>query len=380
MALDAGSLVFVAYPPTDPLGTPSGTLTEAYDKTVTVEDNGVGGGRFQINANSSQADWCEPGAYVLVYRDTVTTPADAIAGFWIEEHSEVLLSPDEEGGQVIAVGGRGSIAYLTEAVVWHRAVSGSRAACQPARRRWHWKDAHPARVLVRMLEEGRARNALGGVTWDFTRLRDSDGDLFTEDKADRINIPIGVNYLELVDIMRDTLLHVRMSPDLVLHDWDNYDNDLSASVGFTAGTDIQDTVTRSRKARRARSHILIERENRKGRVRHQVVWDTDIRAELERRKEGFFRFERTARRRVIRRVGRRKLRNWKREWDGAFALKIIDTTDQVALVDYTVGDTVDVHVPPHYDHEALRVKAITLTENDDGTYDPTIEFGAFVNG
>ena len=79
-------------------------------------------------------------------------------------------------------------------------------------------------------------------------------------------------------------------------------------------------------------------------------------------------------------MGRRKLRRWKREWDGAFALAVIDTPGQVALIDYTVGDTVEVHIPPTYDHEAIRIAAITLTESENGEYDPTLEFGAFING
>ena len=161
-------LVLVAYPADDPTGTALGTLTEASDTSVTVEDDGVGAGHFSISTRSSQAAWCEPGAYVLAYRDTVTTPADALAGFWIEDLPDAIVSSDEEGGLIAQRGGRGPIAYLAEAVVWHRARSGTRTAVQPGRRRWHWRDAHPGRVLVRMLEEARARGDIPGVTWDFS--------------------------------------------------------------------------------------------------------------------------------------------------------------------------------------------------------------------
>lgn len=380
MTADPGSLVLVAYPPTDPLGTPLGVLTEVESARVTVEDNGVGGGELVINLLSEQAAWCEPGAYILAYRDTVTTPDDALGGFWLEEHGEDIVSPDEEGGLLMAKGGRGPIAYLAEADVWHRARAGTRKAVQPGRRRWHWKNAHPARVLVRMLEEARARGLIPGVTWDFTRNKDSDGDAWVEDAADRINVPIGINLLELVDLLRDTGLHVTMTPGLVVRAWDSYERDLSGSIGFEAAAEIAGTVTRSRRAQRARSHILIEAENKQGRARYQVVWDSTIKTELGRRKEGFFRFERTARRKVIRRVGRRKLRAWKREWDGAFPLPVTDTTGQVALVDYQPGDTVEVHVPPHLDHEAIRIVAISLVSVENGEYDPILEFGAFTHG
>ena len=54
-------------------------------------------------------------------------------------------------------------------------------------------------------------------------------------------------------------------------------------------------------------------------------------------------------------------------------LPIIDTEGQVALVDYTIGDTVGV--PTAFAASGSeRIAAITLTESEDGSYEVTLEF------
>jgi hypothetical protein len=305
-----------------------------------------------------------------------------LGGFFVEDLTETLLAPEGEGGEDLTAGGRGPLAYLAEAVVWHRAYAGSRRAVQPARRRWYWRDAHPGRVLVRMLEEARARRALPGISWDFTRDRDSDGEPWAEAAAGRFDIPIGVTYLELVDLLREAGLTVAMGADLVVHAWDAYERDVSGAVEFAAGVDITDTVTRQPTARRARSVLLLEGEDRRGRTRHRVVRSRAIRAALGRRKEGFSRFERTATLRVLRRVGRRKLRRWSAQRDGAFVLPVAESDGKVALVDYTAGDTVGVHIPPAYDHEPIRIASVRLGDRDDetGEYDVSLEMRGHLTG
>lgn len=52
-------------------------------------------------------------------------------------------------------------------------------------------------------------------------------------------------------------------------------------------------------------------------------------------------------------------------------LPIIDTEGQVALVDYTIGDTVGV--PTAFAASGSeRIAAITLTESEDGSYEVTL--------
>jgi hypothetical protein len=372
MALAAGSLVFVAYPKADPLGTPAGTLTKAYMKSVTVEDNGIGRGSFAIHPDEAQAAWCTQDDYIAVWRDTVS--GDPIAGFWVDAIGKVIDNPEEEGGKLHGVTGNGPIAYLKEARVWPKAVSGASGQVRPAKGDWHWTDIHPARALVRLLEEAVARGCLPGVTWDFTRTLDSDGNPWSVVNADDYTVSIGTTYLDVVRELRETGLHITMDGGLVVHAWDSYDNDLSATIGFTSGVDIRDTAEAQVASRRGVSAVIVEGENKQNHLRYRIRHDDTIETALGRRKEGFFRFTRTATASVLNRVGDRKLRKWKKQYDGPFVLPVLDTTGKVALVDYTVGDT--IAVPTDYVSGGTeRIAAITLTDIENGEYDPALEMG-----
>lgn len=365
-------LVLVAYPPDDPLGTPLGTLANAYDTSVTVEDDGIGAGSLAIHPDDPGAAWCVGDAYVAAWRDTVA--GDPLAGFWVDAVTEVVLSPDEGGGRELRVTGQGPIAVLDEALVWPRAVSGGDGVVQRAKGRWRWTDAHPARVLVRLLEEATARGCLPGMTWDFSRTKDSDGAAWSTEAAQRFSVPIGASLLDIVRELRETGLHVVMTPGLVVRAWDTSGRDLTGSVAFVAGTNIRETAESTAAARRGKSHVVVEGEDAEEALRYRVVRDTDIETALGRRKEGFFRYVRTATPAVLERVGARKLRKWKRLHDGPFVLPVIDTPGQVALIDYTTGDTVSV--PTAFAAAgAERIASITLTETENGAYEPTLEFG-----
>jgi hypothetical protein len=372
MALDAGSLVFVAYADDAPSGTALGTLSEAFDKRVTVEDNGMGSGSFTMSRHSSQASWCTPGNYVRVWRDTVI--GDPIAGFWIEEANDTFVSADEDGGEDMTRSGRGPLAVLDEAVVWHRAVRKGSGRVQPGRGRWVWRGGiQLARPLVRMLEEADRRGNLPFVTKTFTRTRDSDGTLWPDEtEVRKFVLPIGVTLLELVAILRGAGLHIWMDADFALHALPEYDNDLTATIGFTEGVDIRETVDRERAVRRTRSVALVGGERNNGRERFRAVRDADLETAIGRRKEGFRDYGRTATRAALARVGRRSLRTWKRRKDGPMTLPVIDTTGQVALVDYTVGDEIAVTVGD-MTAEPRRITSITLIETEAGEYDPILE-------
>ena len=165
-----------------------------------------------------------------------------------------------------------------------------------------------------------------------------------------------------------------MTPGLVLRAWESSGRDLTGTIAFTAGVDIRETAESTAAARQGRSHVVVEGEDADEALRYRVVRDPDIEEALGRRKEGFFRYTRTATPAVLERVGRRKLRHWQRLHDGPFVLPVIDTPGQVALVDYTAGDTVGV--PTAFAASGSEhIAAISLTEGEDGSYEVTLEFG-----
>lgn len=369
-------LIFVVHSKSDPKGTALGTLTEAYDKSLGLEDNAIGNGAFALHPDSSEIGLVTQGNYVKAYRDSVTV-ANRLGGFWIEYGGDRLLNEEEGGGQEWQRGGRGPIAILEEALVWHRAVSGGSTPVERSKNRWLFKGAHPARVLVRLLEEAKARGALPGVTWDFTRTRDSDGNKFSSDNFDKFAVPIGVNLLDVVAMLRDNDLHVVMDANLKLHAWDEYENDLSGSIDIEEGINIRDSGERQVAARTAKSHVLMKGTNEKENDIYRAVANSTIKTQLGRRKEGYFEYPRTATKAILKRVGARKLRKWKKRHDGVFTLGIIDTSGQVAGVNFTVGDEVNVNIPGAYNNQTERIVGILFSERPTGEYDVSCDFGEF---
>lgn len=370
------SLVFVAHSHDDPTGDPIGTVTGAFDKRVTVEADGIGSGELSINGHDMQSAWTAPGNYIAVYRDTVS--GDPIAGFWIADGSDVILSSDEEGGEIFRRTGPGPIMVLDEAIVWHRAYRGGSARIQRRQGRWVFSGSNfqIAEVLLRMLREAKARGCIPFVTWTFSRREDSDGNRWPEDtQVDRYTVPIGITLTELVTMLRAKGLRIEMDAAFRINVWpEERVNDLSGSVELAAGTDIREEVTRQVRASRMKSTALVGGERHRGGERFLAVTRSDFRAQLGRRVEGFRDLGRVASRRALRRTGRRSLRRWKRLKDGPASVPVIDTTGQVALVDYMPGDTVTLTIPGAYSNTQV-IDAITLAETESGEYDPILEFG-----
>ena len=378
-----GTLIARAYAHDDPAGTTVGTLTDLEDLKVTVEMDGTGGGELTINGNSSQKNWTQPGNYIAIWRDTVS--GDPIAGFWVEDSSDTLVSTGEEGGETWQRSGSGPILCLDEVLVWNRRnVGGNIARWRPRRGRVIFRRSTPfalAYVLIRMVREAKARGGIPFVGMDFTTGLDSDGNAWPSDtKVKRFSVPIGITLTELVTMLRGKGLRIEMDAKFKIHAWpDDRENDLSGSIAFEVGTDIRDEVVRDGRAKRKKSHALVGGERKRGGERYAKVSNSTYRAALGRRKEGFIDTGRVAYPASLKRSGRRALRKWAKLKDGPASVAVIDTTGQVAMVDYVPGDTVGLTVPGVYSG-GQKVHAITLAMVSNGEYDPVIEFGGLIRG
>lgn len=372
------SLVAVAYPHDDPAGTALGVLTELSDLKVTVEHDGVGAGELTINGNSSQASWTSPGNYIAIWRDTVA--GDPIAGFWVNDAKDTLISEQEEGGQDWRRSGPGPIMCLDEVIVWHRRFLGGRLAqVRPRRGRWVFRgnDFPLVRVLTRMVREAKRRGGIPFVTFGFTDAVDSDGNPWPDDtRADRYSVPIGITLTELVTMLRAKGLRIEMDADFTLQAWPEERISVQ-DVVFTEGIDIREHVERDGRASRMKSAVLVGGERKRGGERYAAVGNSNIEDLLGRRKEGFADIGRVARPQVLKRVGRRRLRKWKALKDGPASVAVIDTPGQVALVDYRPGDMVGLTIPGAYEGCQV-IEAITLVMTENGEYDPVIEFGGLI--
>lgn len=369
-------MVLRAYAAATPNTSALGVLTEAYDKTLTVEEDSVGSGGFSIHAEEAQAAWCAPGNFVKFYRDSID--GEPLGGIFLNEYSPVIVSDTEEGGRVLSLSGEGPLTCFNEAILWFRAYRRGKGKVERRRGRWRWRNVQLATVLLRCLREAKRRGCVRFVTADFTSLRDSDGLRWDDDTfVRRYSIPIGVTLNEAVTMLRAKGLRITMTGDFVLQARpDDRTTDRSGTVRFEVEDDIRGEVQSSRSPKRARSVALVAGERRRNRGnRYAYVRSKAIQQDIGRRKEGFHDLGRTATKRVLRRAGRKRLRKWKRRFDGALALPVVDRPGQLALVHYFPGDTVYVSIPDAYNGPE-RIVSITLTENtSNGEYDPTLEFG-----
>lgn len=92
------------------------TLTNAVAKSILVELNGMGSGRFTINRNDAQATAANLAMGNLVKVRLPDVSADPIACFFLETGDFNLISGDEQGGEDLSFGGRGGLSY------WDRAI------------------------------------------------------------------------------------------------------------------------------------------------------------------------------------------------------------------------------------------------------------------
>ena len=85
--------------------TPLGEITEAVDKAIQLQHQGVGAASFTLDRHSSQRQWCRPGRYMLAYLTATRTeslPATsaAVFGSFVTQSDNTVLRPLEEGGDV----------------------------------------------------------------------------------------------------------------------------------------------------------------------------------------------------------------------------------------------------------------------------------------
>lgn len=93
-----------------------GTLTDAFDKAIRPVRNAPGSGKFSINRYSPNATaaMLAPGNLVKVRIPEIGT--GYIFAFFMEKGDFKLVASDEQGGEIITIGGRGALAY------WDRAI------------------------------------------------------------------------------------------------------------------------------------------------------------------------------------------------------------------------------------------------------------------
>ena len=377
-------LYFDVWPSDDMNGTALGELTQAYGKSVRVVYQAIGSGQFTINRHDSQyvAGWCAQDNLVRVR--TVSGGPFAfddsryVGAFLIEEGADVLLSPDEEGGDEITRGGRDPIVLLRRAVLNYEAdFAGDDvyAASALVDGQWHFRNKNAGTVLRVALRNATARtpDPLDPTTHDFSTTTDTAGDDWSDSDADW-SLPVGMDYLSLLDTLASGDLWWRMGLDLVLHAWDaDPGADVSGSVVFTKGANIREAAERAVHAREAISRALVQGTLESGKLKFRWVTSGSTETQLGGRREGFVEYQATPTNTRLDRAGGRAIRQLRQQWEGPTTLGVIDTPGAVAFTDYQPGDTVSVDIPGEFESLAVKVFAIILEEREAGDYDVSLE-------
>ena len=385
-----GQMYFDVWPADDYNGTALGYLSEATDKHIRSAENAIGHGQFTINRHSSQYDWCEPDNLVRV-RLEAGGPFDYddsryIYAFIIEEGKDTLVSTDEEGGEEVTRQGRDAIAQILRRAViyptsshpdntiyWNRALKDGVVRFNAA------NFAEGGRSVGSVLRtffrdaESRSPNPLEPLDDDFSYGLDSNGDSWTETDTDW-EFPVGLDYLSLLERLVSAGLWFKCSPALILSAYEaSQGSDLSGSISFAKGTNIISISERDIHASPAVSRVIVKGTTNTDNLKFREVIDSGVETDLGRR-EGYVEYEATPTNARLDLAGHKRIDTLKDQHDGPTTATVLDETGGTAFEDYFPGDTVEVDIPGVWDELAIKIKAISLDDIENGEYDPTLEF------
>lgn len=379
-----GSLVFQAWDEDDLPGAPLGTLEDPTDKSILLELYGIGAAEFTLSRHSDERNLCRPGRYITVHLDNVANAA--IFGFFVTQSRNVVLSESEQGAEVFRRSGEGVMSVLADAIVWYKAVTDRDAAVPTEDNEyWQWTaamNAHPAGVMVRMLEEAQERGCFPFLSYDFTRDEDSNGDPWTV-ALDDFRLDIGTDLLTVAaKIMQLGIVFV-MDPDFTLHAYEteptrrgapSFGTDLTATLTFAAADNIATAAEQHQFAPQAKSSVLVKGTRSDNGETAWVATDSAAGlAELKRRKEGFLDAGDAKGFTNLQTMGLESIYSKLRLRDGASYLGVYDTSN-VPFDDYNLGDSVLVDVPGVWDEEERVIMSLGFVDTEAGEYDVIVGF------
>ncbi len=222
------NLVFKITAAATPLGSTLLTLTKddlEAGSGFRVELAGLGAGRIVINRNRPEATAANfaQDNYVRVY-DLDISAVIPLGGFFLDDTQIQVLSLDEEGGEIVQFGGPGALSYFGRCTLdkvnyvhfgddahYGPRVDGS----------WYWYNDQYGDILKRMIDEAQDADrpaeghGIDDLTYDFGSSTDSAGDAW-DTFSGNYSLPIGTNYLDIAQRLRDVGLTIQVSGDLLM--------------------------------------------------------------------------------------------------------------------------------------------------------------------
>jgi hypothetical protein len=281
-------------------------------------------------------------------------------GFWVENLSRDYSVRGDRGGAYVNLSGRGTLAYLDEAIVWDTSSDKVSYTAKSA-----------AYILIDQFTAAQARGALPRLRWDFNVTDDSNGDAWTD--VHTLDFARGTSLLDMVRQFADLGIDFYTQIDLATQDivlfafGTPYGTDLSASVIFYAGKDILQLSIES-ESTELKNALLVERADGASEVK-----DTTSIIAYERR-EFLFSSGQAPTQASAESLAAAELTARKNP-RAQITLKIQDRANVFprAFVDYDLGDTVGVDFADGTTPDAYRIRGMELEwGTDDGKAEITL--------
>ena len=193
-----------------------------------LELNEAGSGEIKIPRDSAIASTVTVGMFAqCLYRGA------ARGGFLIDNVQVVDANAQEGGGQLISLSGRGPLGILEDAIIWDDGTGASSRTFTGTK----------ASILIDLIDEAIARNAITNVVYDFSETVDSDA--VSWDDAESLSLAVGTSLLDLIHQFSesgiDFNMNVETNGDFTLQAFKNgAGSDLSATVYFRVGTNCEE--------------------------------------------------------------------------------------------------------------------------------------------
>ena len=159
--------------------------------------NEPGAGELKIPLLSEAAGVVASGQFAQCsYRGAVR------GGFFIENISKGQADASEGAGQWVSISGRGALSLLDDAMVWDDGTSASTR---------NFTDMTRAEILITLIDEAQARDALVNLSYDFSATLDSDGQAWTD--SETLKLTVGTSLLDVVRQFARTGIDFDIQPD-----------------------------------------------------------------------------------------------------------------------------------------------------------------------
>ena len=380
----------------EPDGTGCVLIERAIDKKIRFDFNGTGAGYFAISRYDVQATAANLRQGNILQFTFPEIDPGVLGECILETGDFALVDSDEEGGEILGFGGKGTLGLLSHTLLdnhWNDTSHPDLRVLSEGLWRWPASitNATAAGILRRIIVESQMHSppALADVTRDWSDTTDSEGNPFYD--MDGIwEITIGTDLLTAgMKLAQAGLFQLEMRPGFLLRCYDDQGTDRSSAtfaagkVRFEKGVNIATDLSRQMHGKNYASAVFLH-------TKRGYLWVYPVGTPYY-IKEKYLDLSQTSGTSDAARAAARAILRGVEELDGIL-LPVTPTGPNFEENDdlsgwyypgfegtangkYWLGDLVTLHTgtdETDYDNATLRVQAITLYEDETGSLAPPI--------